>query len=348
MPPTTGHLQLIQFASELAERVVVLLTTQPQEPFVKERVKAVRQALLAPTVMHRVAVRHYGRPMDPDPDSEGFRDRWAGIMIGAGAEPGDLLVGSELYGKWLAEMTGMVWMPYDVNREINSVKATNVREHPYAFWNDILPEFRPHLQTRVTIFGAESTGKTTLARQIKNRTYANNWTFLPEYARPYLENTVNEISVRSMMDIWKGQAALQRQQFVESPVVVQDTDLFSTLGYWKFWAGRVESPFVKLPQEERLPLFSVPDQLQADAKELASDLYIVTLSDVDFVEDPLRYGGDHREISDGWWLNWLTFFKLPFKVLRCKPEDRVEEVWNMIDVVAREKQGQMAYDRHGF
>jgi hypothetical protein len=45
-----------------------------------------------------------------------------------------------------------------------------------------------------------------------------------------------------MTAIWKGQLALQRQAFestVDAPFIVQDTDLFSTVGYWDNWAGGV-------------------------------------------------------------------------------------------------------------
>lgn len=364
LPPTTGHLQLIRFASNLANRTVVMLTTQPDEPFVKERVEAINAAISKmPWNGGSIVLKHYARPMDPNPDSEGFRSRWAGIMIGAGAEPGDLLVISEPWGQWLAELTGMDWRPYDIDRSINGVKATEVRGYPSVYWNSILPEFRRHLQTRVTIFGAESTGKSTLARRLRwaHTEYPDDGsdddaifpkcTVLPEYARPYLESTVNEITTRSMVAIWEGQRALQRADWSEHPLVVQDTDLFSTWGYWSYfaWHDNNRSHVGTWVGEGRLPSVP-PDQLEQDAWDLRSDLYLVTPSDgVAFAADPLRYGGDHREIEDDVWINQLRARGLNYVVLpRGSKSERLQEAVKLIKGAMDKKAESIAYDRHGY
>jgi len=198
----------------------------------------------------------------------------------------------------------------------------------------MLPEFRPYLRTRVTIFGAESTGKTTLSRQLA-MTLGGQWLF--EYARPYLEQTVNEITAQSMTAIWKGQRALQEQadDLTDSPYVIQDTDLFSTVGYWQFphWQSRIGS---------------CPSKLISDAKRLQSDLYIVTRSNIPFETDPLRYGGDKREGSDEYWINVCRQYALPFIVLSEQHrEDRLQAAKEAALQRALAKTGALAYDRHG-
>ena len=68
-----------------------------------------------------------------------------------------------------------------------------------------------------------------------------------------------------MTAIWYGQRALQEHASVisPSPYVIQDTDLFSTVGYWQFphWQSR---------------LGACPQRLIDDAIRLKSDLYIIT------------------------------------------------------------------------
>lgn len=336
LPPTTGHLQLIQFAEHLAgdDGVTVMLTTQPDEPFVQERVRALGQAVHRRGSMTQI--KHYARPMNPDPSSKGFRDRWAGIMIGAGAEPGDLLVISEEWGRWLAELTDMDWRPYDVKREINPAKATSIRNDPTHMWRNILPEFRRHLQTRVTIFGAESTGKTTLASALKS--VFQPCTVLPEYARPYLETVGNEINTASMTAIYEGQRALQRAEWNEHALVIQDTDLFSTLGYWQYFSFTDRIGYHHPP----------PWELRNDALALASDLYIVTPSVIPFEADPLRYGGDHREIEDDYWIKLLSGQKLNYVVLPRHPEDWVNIAKDLIQEALEKKGKLISYDRKGF
>lgn len=345
LPPTTGHLQLIQFASSLADTCTIMLTTQPDEPFVQERVDALYQAI--ERLPYRPSIVHYSRPMDPDPESPGFRDRWAGIMIGAGAEPGDLLVISEEWGRWLAEMTQMDWRPYDIRREINTAKGTLIREDPHLYWYDIIPEFRRHLQVRVTIFGAESTGKTTLAKAIANRMGA---LCLPEYARPYLETVGNEINWASMQAIYEGQRALQQADWYEDPLVIQDTDLFSTFGYWWNMRERIgENPNPRSTEGWGIKDDWPAEGLMEDAQALASDLYIVLPSAIPFEPDPLRYGGDHREIEDPYWIKLVSGQNLNYVVLPEHETDAwVDGVQALIEEAMTNKAKLISYDRHGY
>ena len=255
------------------------------------------------------------------------------MMIGFGITPDDIIVASERYGKKLADVTGTHFFPYDIDRDINHVKATPVRVDPLTHFGDIIPEFQPYLRTRVTIFGAESTGKTTLARELAK---ALNATWLFEYARPYLEETINEITPRSMTAIWQGQRALQEHagEISASPYIVQDTDLFSTVGYWQFphWQATIDA---------------CPEQLVDDALRLKSDLYIVTQSNIPFEVDPLRYGGDKREGSDEYWIDICKQYDLPYVVLKTNDrEERLATAMELVEKAALEKTRRINYDRH--
>lgn len=333
MPPTTGHLQLIQFAEQLADGgVEVIANTQPHEPMAYERVAALRLAIAHHGV--KATVTHLDKAMEQDPTSPGFWDMWRWLLKGLGVTPKDYLVASEAYGQRLAEITGAQFFPYDVDRTINSAKATPIRENPLEHFPDILPEFQSYLRTTVTIFGAESTGKTTLSQQLAKSLDAY-WLF--EYARPYLEKTVNEITPRSMTGIWNGQAALQRHgaTLLDKPIVVQDTDLYSTVGYWQFPQWREQ-------------LGDCPEGLVRDAMALQSDLYVVTQSNIPFEPDPLRYGGDTREGSDEYWLDVCKRYELPYIVLESSdPGWRLRQAKAAILETARKKVARIAFDRHG-
>lgn len=333
MPPTTGHLQLAQFADEIAwsdgnGHTDVLVCTQPFEPFPNERVKALRYAL------EGCEVHHFDQEIPQDPTIEGFWDIWKGILINYGVTSDTIIVASEPYGQKLAEIMGAKFMPYDIDRCLNSVKATQVREHPYAYFDQIIPEFQQYLSTRVTIFGAESTGKTTLAKKLSVQ-YGCPGLF--EWARPYLEHTVNEITADSMETIWRGQYALQRQGGIinHKPILIQDTDLYSTIGYWELPHWRKE-------------LGPVPPDLIRDAKALQSDLYLITPSNIPFEADPLRYGGDHREGSDAYWVRVCENYGLPYFLLsKDDPFERALEAIKLINRKMDSKLAQIAYDRHG-
>jgi HTH-type transcriptional regulator, transcriptional repressor of NAD biosynthesis genes len=318
MPPTVGHWALIEFALALTGKVEVIVATQPGEPYEFERVRALRQA--ANKYPSDVNINHIRKelPQEPTPESESqFWDMWADFLRQFGIESGnDYIVSSEMYGQKLAEITGTAFIPYDLERSIVRAKATDVRVDPLTNFSTILPEFQPLLRKTITIFGAESTGKTTLSKVLATK--LRGW-WLPEWARPYLENVGSEITEASMTAIWEGQRALQKsaQHLKDRPFIIQDTDLFSTLGYWQY------SEWQAL---QRVP---IPYNLAADSSALASDLYLITPSNIPFEHDQLRYGGDHREIPDEKWIHLCDVFGLNYRVLSSTiQKDRLDEARN--------------------
>jgi len=116
--------------------------------------------------------------------------------------------------------------------------------------------------------------------------------------------------------------------YVDKPFIIQDTDLLSTVGYWRHF----EPGFLGR---------AVTDQ----AVSRASDLYIVAPSNIPFEPDPLRYGGDVRELPDTYWISLLEEFSLPYVVLEnSHPMLRVNEA----DTIVRElfdRDNRMWFDR---
>lgn len=333
MPPTTGHLQLLQFANKIArDGVVAIITTQPHEPFPGERAASLRAAIRRLDLAPRIELIHYNKVIKQDPKIPGFWNMWQRMMFEFGITQNDVIVASERYGKKLAEVTGTQFFPYDITRTLNPAKATRIRNYPLRHFDSIIPEFQSYLRTRVTIFGAESTGKTTLSRQLADEL---NATWLFEYARPYLQETINEITPRSMHAIWQGQRALQEHApaLDHRPIIVQDTDLFSTVGYWQFphWQAN---------------LGACPDGLIEDALRLKSDLYIITTSTIPFEKDPLRYGGTVREGTDEYWINICERYNLPHVVLPMSdPQERLAAAKDLIEETARTHTSELYYDR---
>jgi HTH-type transcriptional repressor of NAD biosynthesis genes len=292
LPPTKGHLRLLQFSNDLADHTVALVCTQPSEPFAGERFMAV---LLAAKGL-RVTVRQVHKELEQNPEAPGFWAMWKNILQQHGFREGDYIVASETYGVKFAEEMGGHFIPYDPYREILPIKATIVRESLEKNFADILPEFQHNLITRVTLFGAESTGKSTLSRRLAEEMPGH---YMPEWARPYMEICGADMTTQAMVDIWEGQRALQRHArfLLDKPYIIQDTDLFSTVGYWDFWNGET------------------PQGLINDAHELKSDIYLICQGNIPFEPDPLRFGGDHRESPDQFWIDLAEKHGLNYKVI---------------------------------
>jgi HTH-type transcriptional repressor of NAD biosynthesis genes len=324
LPPTKGHFNLMNFASHVGDGLaMVIVCTQPNEPYAYERVDALGYAAKR---TDGAVVHHLHRELPQDPETPGFWEMWDDIMRGFGFGKGDIIVSSEPYGLTLANRLEGTFIPYDPERKLYYTKATNIRENMTEYFHDILPEFQKHLMTRITVFGGESTGKTTLG----------HWVF--EYARPYLENVTKEINVDSMTGIWKGQNALQRSNanLFDKPFIVQDTDLYSTIGYWEqpHWTDT---------------LGPVPEGLIRDAEATKSDLYIITKSNIPFEEDPIRYGGDHRESDDDYWIGIAKKYNLPYVVLESEGlYGRLAEAGGIAKAISKVKAESIYYDRGGF
>jgi HTH-type transcriptional regulator, transcriptional repressor of NAD biosynthesis genes len=338
MPPTKGHIGLIQWMNDLpVRRSHVVVCTQPGEPYAKERFEAVKAE--ARKISHRIFVHHVHQELPEDPESEGFWEFWWNLMKhgrqnwwGVSMEPGDFFVSSEAYGAKLAQGINAVFMPYDPGRELISTKATAVRNDMLRNFADIAPAFQHNLRTTATIFGAESTGKTTLSKEVAGL-LGTHWLF--EWARPYLETVGPEITKEKMHAIWAGQGATQRHgwDFYDKPYMVQDTDLFSTVGYWDqpHWESE---------------LGPVPEFLIDDAIRLKSDLYIITRSNIGFEPDPIRYGGDHRESPDSYWISIAEKYDLNYVVLNASERHtRIAEAMTHLRNAGRAKAETLKYER---
>jgi hypothetical protein len=123
-----------------------------------------------------VTVNHIHRTLEQDPNAPGFWTMWQRLMWENGAQPGDIVVSSELYGSRVAEIIQGRFFPYDPDRSIYPISGTAVRNDSWGNFHHIVPEFQKVIRKRVTLFGAESTGKTTLSKDLA--TLANgHWLF---------------------------------------------------------------------------------------------------------------------------------------------------------------------------
>lgn len=329
MPPTTGHKALIEFASNFANTTTVLVDMASNEPMREERILAVINMC---SKVYGVTPRFVEMEAQTEDDAEDFWEQWESILAEHKGNT-EFVIGSEPYCFKIAEMIGARYIPFDPNRELDDAKATWARNNPRGFFNYIAPEFRPFVRRTITVFGAESTGKTTLSKQLAHA-LDGEWIF--EWARPYLETVGTEINVQSMTDIWNGQYAVEvNAERTDKPFIVRDTDLYSTIGYWEqpHWQDA---------------LGPVPEGLIEDADSNKADLYIITRSNIPFEEDPLRYGGDHRESPDEYWIEIAERYNLNYVVLDSADYgDRMSQAFSLASKCFNDNAHRLYFDRRG-
>ncbi len=324
--PTKGHQFLIDFASNymnsLNGLLYVIVCSRSHEPIPgRDRAWAFDEHFCynhEKAFGTNVKIIHHVGDSDPqnpedDPDFWGY---WRDIVRKyVPAKDGDILFASEKYGIELAKSLNAEFVPCDISRQVLSVRGTDVRMNLANNFSQIMPEFQPHLRTIVTIFGAESTGKTTIAKTFgQNNPHAY---FVPEWAREYLLTVGHLIDDHKMETIAMGQQALQDNvwnELYDRQAIIQDTDLLSTIGYYRIYKGEA------------------PQRLIDAFKVRKSDLYIVMNSKIPFEADILRYGGGKRESTDQFWIDLLKEFDCNYYVVKEKdPMKQVLEIGHAID-----------------
>lgn len=120
---------------------------------------------------------------------------------------------------------------------------------------------------KVGIIGPESTGKSTLARELAEQFKG---TYVPEYAREYVER---KGSTEVTYDELCGIAREQIKSISEAGFYFFDTELIVTKVWFEYAFGKV------------------PEWLTEAIKAYPMDLYLLTYPDIPWVPDPARYNG---------------------------------------------------------
>ena len=121
-----------------------------------------------------------------------------------------------------------------IDRSLNNISATIIRENPIKYWNKIAWAFRPYFSTNILITGTASEGKSTLTRDIA--TYFGI-PYSEEYGRTYMEyygKSDTDLTINDFQEFLIEQRRNTKSK-IESPgncgVVISDTDNIVTLMY---------------------------------------------------------------------------------------------------------------------
>jgi len=167
---------------------------------------------------------------------------------------------------------------------------------------------------RVCLTGAESTGKTELAKELARHFSA---VLVPEFAREYALARQNELSYSDVGPI--AHVQMEREDSVkESHLIILDTDLLSTVVYSRHHFG------------------AVPQWVQTKAAERLADLYLLLDVDVPWIWDPVRDSGETRLELHEDFRSALGEFGARYELISGTWEERLRR---SIEVIDRAKLG---------
>ena len=169
---------------------------------------------------------------------------------------------------------------------------------------------------KVVLFGPESTGKTTLSRQLAEY-YKTVW--VPEFSRNYLQEKWDKehkvCEIKDIVPIAIGQMKLENTLAKKAnKILICDTDLLETKVYSEAYYNGFVDEYVKNA-----------------AIENQYDLYLLTYIDVPWEADDLR---DRPEQAEEMFLafeNTLKKYQKPYVVIKGDKETRLKNAIQVID-----------------
>ena len=171
---------------------------------------------------------------------------------------------------------------------------------------------------KVVLFGPESTGKTTLSKQLA-RHYNTVWA--PEFAREYLQDKWNNerktCENSDLVPIAIGQMKLENNLAKKADkVLICDTDLLETKVYSEEYYGGFVDP-----------------NLDKAAINNQYDLYLLTYIDTPWEEDDLRDRPELRLEMFNAFENALKKYDRPYILLKGDKKTRLEKAIKTIDEI---------------
>lgn len=294
-PPHLGHNHLIDSALAACDHVDVLVVDNPAYHIAATQRKAWLEQ------QHPRATVHIIPDIGKDDDSIAWA---AHTMQFLGYKP-DVVYSSEPYGITWAHYMGAKHVMVDIDRATIPISGTKVRRDKYASWRYLSPATKAGLATRIVVLGAESTGTTTLARDLATALKAP---WVPEIGRPYTESLMPFASWSNddFYAIGRLQQSYEREIAARSNgVIVCDTNTVAT----ELWQRRYMGATTK--------------QMKAIASADKADLYIITADEIPFVQDGLRDGEHIRHEMHQWFLARIKKTGVPSIVVSGQPADRL-------------------------
>lgn len=165
---------------------------------------------------------------------------------------------------------------------------------------------------RVVVTGSECTGKTTLAEGLASH-YETIW--VPEFARQFVIDKGAAPEYGDVETIARGQIELEDEKAAEaSSLLVQDTDLLSTIVYSRHYYG------------------DCPGWIEEALAKRAADLYLLAGIDIPWIRDgEQRDRGDRREEMHALFRSALVDRQLTFNEVRGSHSERLNAAVSRID-----------------
>lgn len=270
-PLHKGHTFLISTALSNVERLYIVVDNIMDDVIaVDRRVQWVKKEYPEAIVL----TQPHPLPQAPSETPE-FWNIWRETLHALLPEKIEVVFASENYGERLAKELNAAFVMVDCHRRQIPISATSIRKDIIRNWEYLSVSAKADLMTTICVFGPESTGKSTLTKQLAAYFGVP---FVDEYAETVIRSKNGDIEFEDMELIVKGHDEKIRQAMaLLPPILFVDTDAIAS----KVWSNELfgkESPVI----EEYI-------------KRQEFTHYLLLDVDLPWQEDVHRYRPDNRK-----------------------------------------------------
>lgn len=297
-PLHKGHLLLISTALANVERLYIVVDNIMDDVIaVERRIQWVKNEYPEAIVLTQL----HSLPQDPT-ETPDFWNIWRETLSAMLPEKIEVVFASDPYGERLAKELDAEFIMVDSQRRQIPICATTIRNDIIQHWEFLSAPAKADLMTTICVFGPESTGKSTLTKQLAAYFEVP---FVGEYAETVIRSKKGNITFECMELIVRGHHENIRSAIgLQPPILFVDTDAIVS----KIWSNELfgkESPEI----EEYIERQNFSHYLLLDV-------------DLPWQEDVHRYRPDNRK----------DFFK------RCKHElDSRDKSYSVISGYGKER-----------
>jgi len=202
----------------------------------------------------------------------------------------------------------------DDPRKTVTISATDMRENIYDNWDKLPNCVRSYFTKKVVIIGTESSGKSTLTKQLA-KFYNTN--YVHEVGRDYCEKYSNQLTADMFDFIAMEHILLQRKKAEESnKVLFIDSEAVITQYYLDMYFDGKKSPLV-----------------EEISKIQKYDLAIFLEPDIKWVDDGLRFAGEEavRQKNNVKLKQMFADKDIPFVSVSGSYQDRFNKSKKLVD-----------------
>lgn len=234
-PLHKGHEYVISTALSQCEKVVILsYTSLPNAPTSPHR--RLWLTTLFPTAI--VVVPEQGFPNDNDAEIV-HRLYCKNTLAKLDMYP-DAVFGSETYISGFAKVLGATPVTIDIDRKEFPISGTELRNNHKLMEKWTSPIVQRSLAKTILLIGGESSGKTTLAKELQRVLPMSG--IVLEYGRIFGETTNNTYTYKDMLHIAKTQVELEESEmmYASGKYIICDTSPLVTKFYSQKWYNTVD------------------------------------------------------------------------------------------------------------